>query len=204
MIASEADQTLPPSRVRFLPTKRLERSPHGARLLRVAQEVSSHFPELARAVRLDVLPSSSRVRGLAFPLERPPRVAVRPHTRTPVALQATLAHELVHLLQPPLGTVPGGERSCDLYALARVGDLFPHPPFYLRLPREAAREWGRWAPVARELAQKAWARRASGERRYIVAWERAFRERTRASPPGTAISEGGAGPAPSGQYIYRA
>lgn len=144
--------------------------------------MAAFFPELRRDVRLDLLPSSARVRGLAFPLERPPRVAVRPHTRTPVALQATLAHELCHLIQHPFGPVPGGERSCDLYALARVGDRYPHPPFYLRLPREAAREWERWAPLAREMAVEALRRRGAGERRYIVAWEREFRARTREAP----------------------
>lgn len=141
------------------------------------------FPEVSGVVRLDLLSSSSRFRGLTFPFEDPPRVAVRPHTRTPVALHATLAHELVHLLQPPRGSVPGGERSCDLYALARAGRLFPHPPAYLRLPREAAREWPRWAPLAEDLAREALRRRAEGERRYLLGWERRFREALRAAPP---------------------
>jgi hypothetical protein len=148
-------------------------------VLAAAREVASFFPEVVGPVRLDVLPSAYRVRGLAFPLERPPRIAVRPHTRTPVALRATLAHELVHLMQHPRGPVPGGERACDLVALARVGARYPHPPFYLRLPREAAREWPRWAPLAQELAQEALERRRSGERRYLVGWEERFRARTR-------------------------
>lgn len=187
----------------FVPTRKLDRSPHGARLISVAREVAAHFPELGPEVRLDLLPSSYRVRGLAFPRERPPRIAVRAHTRTPVALQATLAHELVHLLQHPLGPVPGGERSCDLYALARVGARYPYPPFYLRLPREAAREWPRWAAAAQELAQRALRERAQGERRYIVAFERRFRELARSAPSGPPLSEGCAREGPSDHYIYR-
>lgn len=172
-----------PYPVRFLPTRKLVISPQGPSVLAAAEEVAPFFPELPPDVRLDLLPSSYRVRGLAFPVERPPRVAVRPHTRTPVALRATLAHELCHLIQHPFGPVPGGERSCDLYALARVGARFPHPPFYLRLPREVARDWERWAPLAQELAQEALRRRGEGERRYLVAWERSLRSRTAAPTP---------------------
>lgn len=178
-----------PPPLAFLPTRRLERSAHADRLLHAAQLVARAFPELRGPVRLDLLPSTSRYRGLTFPTERPPRVAVRPHTRTPDALHATLAHEFVHLLQPPHGEVPGGERACDLHALARVGRLFPHPPFYLRLPRGVAVDWARWAPLAQELASQALVRRAQGERRYIVAWEEALSSayRTWVSDPGAGI-----------------
>lgn len=168
----------------FRLTRRLERSTHASRLLEAAERVALAFPELRGVVRLDLLASTSRYRGLTFPTEDPPRVAVRPHTRTPVALHATLAHEFVHLLQPPRGTVPGGERSCDLWALARVGALFPHPPAYLRLPRGVASEWGRWAPLGEALAQEYLRRRSEGDRHYIVGWERRLREevRSRAGP----------------------
>ncbi len=186
MSASPAAPLLPPDHPgiaelpRFRPTRRLERSPHLDRLLTAARRVGEAFPELAgREVRLDLLSSASRYRGLTFPLERPPRVAVRPHTRTPLALHATLAHEFVHLLQPPHGTIPGGERSCDLYALARVGSRFPHPPAYLRLPRGLAREWAGWAARAELLAQESLRRREAGERRYIVEWERRLGEEFR-------------------------
>ncbi len=165
--------------VEFRPTRRLERSPHAARLLASANRVALAFPELSGTVRLDLLPSASRYRGLTFVTERPPRVAVRPHTRTPVALHATLAHEFVHLLQHPLGPLPGGERSCDLFALARVGRAFPHPPAYLRLPREVARTWDRWAELAEHLARESIEARERGERRYIVGWERRLREEVR-------------------------
>jgi hypothetical protein len=166
--------------VRFIPTRRLEGSAHADRLLSAATMVARAFPELKGPVRLDLLPSSSRYRGLTFPGERPPRVALRPHTRTPMALHATIAHEFVHLLQPPHGIVPGGERACDLHALARVGRLFPHPPFYLRLPPGMAVDWPRWAPLAQQLATEALQRRSSGERTYIVAWEQRMKGAYRA------------------------
>lgn len=174
---SPGSSTRPP--VEFRPTRRLERSHHVARLLVAANRVALAFPELSGTVRLDLLASSSRYRGLTFVTERPPRVAVRPHTRTPVALHATLAHEFVHLLQHPLGPLPGGERSCDLFALARVGRVFPHPPAYLRLPREVARTWERWAELAESLARESIEARGRGERRYIVGWERRLREEAR-------------------------
>ncbi|MDE1835590.1 MAG: hypothetical protein KGJ23_03125 [Euryarchaeota archaeon] len=180
------DGITPAAPLRFRPTRRLERSPHGERLLEAALEVAPAFPELAGEVRLDLLPSSSRYRGLTFALERPPRVAVRPHSRTPIALRATLAHEFVHLLQPPHGDIPGGERSCDLYAMARVGSRYPHPPAYLRLPRGLARAWAQWAPLAQTLARESLERREAGERRYIVDWERRLRDAAKdvATTPG--------------------
>jgi len=44
-----------------------------------------------------------------------------------------IAHEFVHLLQG-IDNMPRGERSCDLYALARHWTLNDRTPCYLRIP----------------------------------------------------------------------
>jgi hypothetical protein len=82
----------------------------------------------------------------------------------------TIAHELVHLLQGR-SLVPGGERSCDVYALARDVSLVDALPYYLRLPASLAGPGGWLRPGAarrlHELAREAVTRRAAGLRQYI-------------------------------------
>jgi hypothetical protein len=87
----------------------------------------------------------------------------------------TIAHELTHLLQGR-ALVPQGERSCDLFALARDPSLVDIMPYYLKLPRGLADRSG-WlrAGAGRllcELAREAIALRAQGHRRYIAWFEK--------------------------------
>ncbi len=82
----------------------------------------------------------------------------------------TIAHELVHLLQGR-GLVPHGERSCDLYALARDASLVDALPYYLAVPRTLGDKQG-WlrtgvAVPIHNLAREAIVRRTDGFRRYI-------------------------------------
>jgi hypothetical protein len=82
----------------------------------------------------------------------------------------TIAHELTHLLQAR-GLVPGGERSCDLFALARHPSLNDSRPNYLVLPDELFDPKHRtrrgWARVMYESAACAIQERMRGRRRYI-------------------------------------
>jgi hypothetical protein len=82
----------------------------------------------------------------------------------------TIAHELTHLLQGR-GLVPHGERSCDLFALAREVTLVDAMPAYLRVPGVLGDQRG-WlkpgvAPALHRIAVEAADRRARGERRYL-------------------------------------
>jgi hypothetical protein len=92
----------------------------------------------------------------------------------------TIAHELVHLLQTTGGLVPQGERSCDLYSLARHWTLNDVIPSYVKIPARLAATDGTLPPatarVVYEAAVEALDRRQGGLRRYI-AW---FEERMRA------------------------
>jgi len=149
---------------------------HAAPLADLVQYFLPRFPELdATDFELDLLAPSSRLLGLAEQDRDPPRIRLRPARPTNPTLTYTIPHELTHLLQLPLGLVPGGERSCDLYAMARAGDLFLVPPGYVRVPPGARCDWERWGMTAAVLARAALTQRNEGTRAYIAWWERSFR-----------------------------
>lgn len=81
-----------------------------------------------------------------------------------------IAHELTHLLQAR-GLVPGGERACDLHALARHPSLNDAQPNYLDLPEALFDLRGRttrgWPTVLHAWARRAVEERAHGRRTYI-------------------------------------
>jgi hypothetical protein len=87
----------------------------------------------------------------------------------------TITHELVHLLQAR-SLVPSGERSCDLFALARDASLVDALPFYLKLPAQLGDERGWLRPGTavplHRLAEAAVTRRSDGHRQYIRWFER--------------------------------
>ena len=95
----------------------------------------------------------------------------------------TIAHELMHLVQFNSDSVPGGERACDVYALARLPPRYiDESPTYLVVPRGRR---GRWtaadARMAHVLAREAIRRRSGGLKRYATWWEREFENRAKAS-----------------------
>ena len=157
---------------------RLREYRHGLAIAGLARSFLPRFPELdGLEFELDLLPSSSWLLGLTDGSRRVPRVRLRPAQPTNPTLTYTIPHELTHLLQRPLRLVPQGERSCDLYAMARAGDRFRVPPGYVRVPPASRREWSRWAVIAMDLATDALRLKVAGERTYIVWWERRFRTR---------------------------
>jgi hypothetical protein len=165
--------------IELAPTRRLRHWPRATELLDTVARVAEEFPELSGlTVRVDLLTTGSRRLGTASILERPPRIAFHPDLAgRPSELEATAAHELMHLLQWPLREIPNGERACDLHVLARFGTRFRSPPSYLDIPRKARYRWSSWAPLATELAQKALEERRRGRRQYLRWWEEEFRAR---------------------------
>jgi hypothetical protein len=89
----------------------------------------------------------------------------------------TIAHEYTHLLQAR-GLVPGGERQCDLWALARSPLLIDAAPNYLKLPRalRRGRPTNDQAHARCAAARAALAAREAGERRYLIRFEAALAE----------------------------
>ena len=91
----------------------------------------------------------------------------------------TIAHELVHLLQGQQG-IPTGERSCDVFALARHWTLNDTPPYYVRVPIQLVGRDGKLRPEGARLiydtARRALELRNSGTRRYISFFEKSLAE----------------------------
>ena len=86
-----------------------------------------------------------------------------------------IAHEFVHLLQGRHG-IPTGERSCDLFSLARDWTLNDTAPYYLSVPRRFIDENGHIDPHHARLiytaAKQAIELRQRGLRNYISYFER--------------------------------
>jgi hypothetical protein len=91
----------------------------------------------------------------------------------------TLAHELMHLAQFNAHGIPGGERACDVFALARLPPEFiDDSPSYLVVPRGRRSSWlPEDAKMAHGLAVEALELRKKGLRRYASWWETEFEAR---------------------------
>ena len=88
----------------------------------------------------------------------------------------TIAHELVHLLQRSGTGLPVGERSCDVYSLARHWTLNDAAPNYVKLPAALLAVDGKLSPrsarIVHEAAAEALEKRGRGFRRYIAFFEK--------------------------------
>ncbi|HZY69429.1 MAG TPA: hypothetical protein VFF67_00415 [Thermoplasmata archaeon] len=159
----------------LVPGRRLRAEPRAPQLLDAVARVAGAFTELdGTTIRVDLLGPASRADGMAFPEQRPPRIAFPRRMVGAPELGGVIAHELTHLLQRPRGPYPNGERACDLFSLARCGTRFPAAPSYLRVPPGTRDHWTHWAPLATVLARRAVAERDGGVRRYIRWWEGEF------------------------------
>jgi hypothetical protein len=149
-------------------TAPLERHRRGSEVLSKVRYVRRFFPELEDLALTVGLTRSAQ----GFAELEGDRLWLNPHR---LSLH-TIAHELTHLLQGRR-LVPHGERSCDLFALAREVTLVDALPCYLRVPAKLADERGWLKPGAaallHELAVEAAARRKGGERRYLRWFESA-------------------------------
>jgi hypothetical protein len=145
-------------------------------------EVLEHFPELAgKHLRYrwapKLLSCTAYVSGdvLSFAQQTPS--------------YHVIAHETMHVVQGLRVGVPCGERSCDLWTIARA-DLFNDvPPCYLRVPVfDTISMYRAVKPVMRPLALQAIEERARGNRRYLVWWERRVLEYAESQyPPGSTL-----------------
>jgi hypothetical protein len=151
-------------------TRRLARKKGQGRLFAKLDEARDLFPELeGRTISVGV---SERADGQASTEEW----AIWLRSRN--ISYYVIGHELTHLLQGGRG-VPEGERSCDVYTLAR-SDLFcDEAPTYLDLPSSVVTHNG-WVRVGRRymlhhLAQEAVDERAKGRRNYIKWFEKKVR-----------------------------
>ena len=157
-----------PSRWSF--SRLVLRSPHRARIIERLDFVRRFFPEMNGTTIRVGLAQKRGVLGWGSLDPARPGVWVRPR----LTHYFTIAHEFTHLLQARR-LVPGGERACDLWALARSPLLIDKPPGYLRIPRalRARRSLEPWQPgLLHRAASAALEARERGDRRYLQRFER--------------------------------
>lgn len=174
VVLEQLAMDLGPERPRWRLSRLVERSPHRARVLERVEYARRFFPELDGLTIRIGFAQKPGVLGWGSLDPEQPGIWVRPRRLH----LFTVAHELTHLLQARL-LVPRGERSCDLFALARSPLLIDTPPSYLKLPRSLRRspvnEASAHALCA--LAREALAAREAGDRRYLLRFEQAAAER---------------------------
>lgn len=167
---------LGPARPRWTFSRLAEKSPHKARMVEHLEFARKFFPELEGVTIHVGLAQKRGVLGWGSMDPDRPGVWIRPRRLH----LFTIAHEFTHLLQAR-GLVPRGERSCDLFALARSSMLVDHAPSYLKLPRPLRRP--RLRPEQAQLltgcARRALAAREAGDRRYLQLFERLVEEAVR-------------------------
>ena len=70
---------------------------------------------------------------------------------------STIGHELTHLVQglskqsALAAQIPGGEKQCDIWTLARNSLFCDDAPSYLKLPRVVREKWPQYAKSVRSL-----------------------------------------------------
>ncbi|MBU1699252.1 MAG: hypothetical protein KJ927_19970 [Candidatus Eisenbacteria bacterium] len=156
----------------YRPSRALAAHPSRLRILRMVSYVLRYFPELHESVvRVGVTRGAA---GRAVVGE--PQIWLNPRNLS----YQTIAHELIHVLQGREG-VPNGERSCDLFSLARHHTLIDARPAYLKLPSRAFdlrhRPLPSVAPLMYATACEAVEKRCAGYRRYITWFENEIAKR---------------------------
>lgn len=164
---------LGPERPRWTFSRLVLKSAHHARIVEHLEFARRFFPELEGLTIRIGLAQKRGVLGWGSLDPARPGIWVRPRRLH----LFTIAHEFTHLLQAR-ELVPRGERSCDVYALARTPLLIDSPPSYLKLPRALRRPkpTPEQAYLLCDLARRAIAAREAGDRRYLQHFEQWLEE----------------------------
>lgn len=142
-----------------------------ARIKTLQSSMQQIFPDLDQKLRLRIKKLKTAIASYDHRMRR---IDIDPRPFSPDAnhlLPSVLAHETMHALQYARRTIPYGERSCDLYMLARLPTKF-YPrerEFYVKVPQ---RILSATPERIRETAQRAIELRNSGTRNYIVWFEK--------------------------------
>ena len=166
---------LGPERPRWTFSRLAANSAHHARIVEHLEFARRFFPELeALTIRIGLAQKRGVLGWGSLDPERP-GIWVRPRRLH----LFTLAHEFTHLLQAR-ELVPRGERSCDVFALARTPLLIDTPPSYLRVPRSFRRPTltPEQAHLLCDIARRAVNAREQGDRRYLQHFEQWLEEAT--------------------------
>jgi hypothetical protein len=154
----------------FEATRPLQKHRYCNQVLKRLSYVRRFFPELGeRKIRVGLTRVAS---GMAVPGGH--EIWFNP---SQISYHA-IAHEFVHLLQGSHG-IPTGERSCDLFSLARHWTLNDTAPYYVRVPRHFLDSKGNITPAYARLicsvARGAIEMKHGGLRNYIAYFEKTLR-----------------------------
>lgn len=156
-----------PSRGDLVPTRPLERHASCGRVLEAIRRVRVFFPELdGCCIKVGLTRAAA-----GFASREEDWIWINPRQLT----YHTIAHELMHLLQNH-ELVPHGEKSADLFALARHRTLVDDLPCYLVTPASLKRAWssrrGEIESLLHRTARDAVTAREEGCRTYLRWFER--------------------------------
>jgi hypothetical protein len=151
------------------------------------KSVAGFFPEVRGEIKVGMTTS---YKGLAATETKgqltSEKVCFPPLRRMGLPTRYVIGHELMHIVQAKLESLPETERSCDVFTLARLPPSFiDYPPPYLRIPKEVRKSWPgegsdpNHACIAHELAIEAIITREKNPR-YIQWWEKEFSARMEA------------------------
>ena len=173
VLLEQLSMDLGPERPRWTFSRLVLKSAHHARIVEHLEFARRFFPELQGLTIRIGLAQKRGVLGWGSLDPARPGIWVRPRRLH----LFTIAHEFTHLLQAR-ELVPRGERSCDVYALARTPLLIDSPPSYLKLPRALRRPkpTQEQAYLLCDLARRAIAAREAGDRRYLQHFEQWLEE----------------------------
>jgi len=138
-----------------------------SKFLRRLNEARSYFPELKdEKIKVGI---TVNVDGKADPQGR----AIYFKSRN-VSFYV-MGHELSHLLQE-MGKIPKGERSCDLFTLARSTVFCDEVPSYVKVPKRLLDGKGyirkEFRGMVHETAKTAVRMRKQGKKKYILLFEK--------------------------------
>jgi hypothetical protein len=163
-------------RLEFTPIMRRELT---RRVLQMLEKSVTRFPEL-QGKMIAVGHTRSNLGAAILPRKGSSQARCMIRLKAKGLTYNTIGHELTHLTQGLSqvsrserhkgfrSRIPGGEKQCDIWTLAR-SDLFcDDPPTYLKLPRRIAENWPEYAREVRALCQAAIRKR--GKTRLYIRW----------------------------------
>ncbi|UCE39123.1 MAG: hypothetical protein JSW00_07875 [Thermoplasmata archaeon] len=148
-------------------TRKFAKKKGQSRFLKRLYEARNYFPELAcETVKVGITVNAdgkADLKGKAV------------FFRSRNVSYYVIGHELTHLLQEA-GDVPKGERSCDIYTMARELKFCDEAPNYVKVPKRLLDDRGfirkEYRGLVHETAKTALIMKNMGKKRYISWFER--------------------------------
>jgi hypothetical protein len=132
------------------------------RALKMLDKALRRFPEL-QSRKITVGYTSAHLGSAVVPLSAGAAAKLTIRLKVRKLTYNTIGHELTHLLQglsrvrlnrdkrEADGRIPGGEKQCDIWTLARSSLFCDDAPTYIRLPRSVRENWPVYARSVRRL-----------------------------------------------------